>query len=67
MTITLTDDYGDDHHIAPALKVDGTRSVYYDADGYSTDEARRLAHALLDAADAIDGTFVPIPGGRGKS
>jgi len=54
MVFTLTDEGGNDHQVAPVLNSDGTRSVYYDGHGYSAAEARRLAHALLDSAAAID-------------
>lgn len=54
MIFTLTDIRGTDHQVAPVLNADGSRTVRYDRHPYSPDEARRLAHALLDAADEID-------------
>lgn len=54
MIFTLNDLRGNDHQVAPMLNVDGTRTVCYDGDSYSPDEARLLARALLDVADAID-------------
>lgn len=54
MVFTLTDEGGNDHQVAPVLNVDGTRTVRYDRHPYSAAEARRLAHALLDAAAAIE-------------
>lgn len=54
MIFTLTDTSGEDHEVGPALNIDGTRTVWYDRTSYSPDEARRLAHALLDATAAID-------------
>jgi len=54
MIFTLTDTLGNHHQVAPVLTVDGTRTVCYNGDSYSPDEARRLAQALLDAASPID-------------
>lgn len=54
MIFTLTDIRGNDHQVAPFQNADGVRTVRYDRHPYGPDEARRLAAALIDVADAID-------------
>jgi hypothetical protein len=63
--MTLTDDYGDEHEVTARIDpADGSRWVYYDADGYTPQQARALAAQLIAAADTLERRLLPLEGQR---
>lgn len=62
--LKITDNFGDEHTVEAAFHRYDGRVVYYDADGYSSAEARKLAAALVEAADLAENSLAVIPGGK---
>lgn len=61
---TFTDWLGDKHEVTAGVMRDtGGRTVGYDDDLYSPEEARRLGRALIAAADLLERPLVAIAGG----
>lgn len=62
--LKIVDYLGDEHIVEAGFHLYSGRIVYYDSDGYTPADARRLAAALIEAADLAENGIAVIPGGK---